>query len=122
MKPEKDYRKSCTLCERPRDVLVRCQIDETRRWHFVCPGSCWKHVSGGVIDGDDEHKLYRYGGMWKNKHEAVSAKKSKRAGKVLEESEGCVALGGGGREQQSGDDGTGDMNTTHDGILASKES
>ena len=81
MKPEKDYRKPCTLCEQPRHVLVRCQIDETRRWHFVCPGSCWKRVSGGVIDGDDKHKLYRYGGMWKNKHEAVSAKKPRRVGK-----------------------------------------
>lgn len=25
-------------------------------------------------DGDEMHKWYRYGGMWKNKHEAVSAK------------------------------------------------
>ena len=78
MKEEKDYRKPCTLCERPRDVLVRCQIDETSQWHFVCPGSCWKRVSGGVVDGDEEHKFYRYGGMWKNKHEAVSAKKPKK--------------------------------------------
>ena len=75
-----DYRKPCTLCDTPRDVLVRCQIDETGRWHFVCPGSCWKQVSGGKIDGDgdESHQWYRYGGMWKNKHEAVSAKKPKR--------------------------------------------
>jgi hypothetical protein len=58
-------------------VLVRCQIDESGQWHFVCPGACWKRVSGGVIDGDgsDERHWYRYGGMWKNKHDAVSAKK-----------------------------------------------
>jgi hypothetical protein len=80
---EKDYRKPCTLCETPRDVLVRCQIDESGTWHFVCPGSCWKRVSGGVIDGDksQEHSHYRYGGMWKNKHEAVSAKKPKPGSK-----------------------------------------
>lgn len=79
---EKDYRKPCTICSTPRDVLVRCQIDETNKWHFVCPGKCWKEVSGGVIDGDksEEHQYYRYGGMWKNKHEAVSAKKPKGLG------------------------------------------
>lgn len=76
---EKDHRKPCTLCAKPRDVLVRCQIDETGKWHLVCPGDCWKRVSGGIMDGDksEEHKHYRYGGMWKNKHEAVSAKKPK---------------------------------------------
>lgn len=80
---EKDYRKACTLCGKLRDVLVRCQIDETGQWHFVCPGTCWKRVSGGTVDGDgmEEHKLYRYGGMWKNKHEAVSAKKPKASKK-----------------------------------------
>ena len=74
-----DHRKPCTLCHQPRDVLVRCQIDSTEAWHFVCPGKCWKNVSGGVIDGDksEQHEWYRYGGMWKNKHEAVSAKKPK---------------------------------------------
>lgn len=41
-------------------------------------------------DGGDEHKWYRYGGMWKNKHEAVSAKmrkpkaRRKAGGKVRE--------------------------------------
>ena len=46
----------------------------------MCPGTCWRRVSGGEIDGDhsEELKWYRYGGMWKNKHEAVSAKKPKR--------------------------------------------
>lgn len=78
----KDHRKPCTLCAQPRDVLIRCQIDDSWKWHFVCPGTCWKRVSGGVVDGDqsEEHKWYRYGGMWKNKHEAVSAKKPKGVG------------------------------------------
>lgn len=77
---EKDHRKPCTLCQKPRDVLVRCQIDDTGKWHFVCPGTCWKTVSGGVVDGDksEDHVHYRYGGMWKNKHDAVSAKMPKK--------------------------------------------
>lgn len=32
------------------------------------------------MDGDSEHPHYHYGGMWKNKHEAVSAKKPKSVG------------------------------------------
>lgn len=77
---DKDYRKHCTLCDTLRHVLVRCQVDETGTWNFVCPGICWNKVSGGCVDGDgrDGHRFYRYGGMWKNKHEAVSAKKPKR--------------------------------------------
>lgn len=58
--------KPCTLCSTPRPVLVRCQIDKTHRWHFVCPGACWKSVSGGVDDArgvEDEYPHYRYGGM-----------------------------------------------------------
>ena len=49
----------------------------------ICPGKCWQDVSGGVTDGDgaEEHKNYRYGGMWKNKHEAVSAKKPRKKSK-----------------------------------------
>lgn len=68
------HSKACTICHAPRDVLIRCQIDETKKWHFVCTGKCWKNVSGGEVDGDGKHPGYRYGGMWKNKHEAVSAK------------------------------------------------
>ena len=30
-------------------------------------------------DGDEEHPYYQYGGMWKNKHALVSAKKPKKA-------------------------------------------
>lgn len=71
------YRKPCDLCHTPNDVLVRCQIDQTCSWHFVCTKKCWKHVSGGIEDGDLNHPYYRYGGMWKNKHAGVSAKKPK---------------------------------------------
>jgi hypothetical protein len=68
------HSKPCDMCQRPRDVLIRCQIDETKKWHFVCTGKCWQQVSGGQVEGTREHPLYRYGGMWKNKHDAVSAK------------------------------------------------
>ena len=71
------YRKTCDLCRTPNDVLVRCQIDETGSWYFVCTKKCWKDVSGGIVDGDSDHLFYRYGGMWKNKHAGVSAKKPK---------------------------------------------
>lgn len=71
------YRKPCDLCHAPKDVLVRCRIDETQDWHFVCTSKCWKEVSGDVIDGPD-HADYKYGGMWKNKHAGVSAKKPKQ--------------------------------------------
>ncbi|KAF2155234.1 hypothetical protein K461DRAFT_266533 [Myriangium duriaei CBS 260.36] len=72
------HRKPCTLCHTPRDVLIRCQIDDTGTWHMVCPGKCWQDVSGGVDDGDAAHPNYRYGGAWKNKHAGVSAKKPQR--------------------------------------------
>ena len=58
--------KPCTLCGIPRPVLVRCQIDDSGTWHFVCPGKCWRDVSGGVQDAKGhqaEHPHYRYGGM-----------------------------------------------------------
>ncbi|KAH7400640.1 hypothetical protein DE146DRAFT_677389 [Phaeosphaeria sp. MPI-PUGE-AT-0046c] len=75
--------KSCTLCHHPRPVLVRCQIDESAQWHFVCPGTCWKSVSGGVEDAkglEGEYPYYRYGGMWKDRSAdgPVSAKKPKK--------------------------------------------
>jgi len=83
--PPNPHSKPCSLCNRPRDVLIRCQIDETKKWHFVCTGKCWQSVSGGSADGDQQHPLYRYGGMWKNKHDAVSAKIK---GKAKEENKG----------------------------------
>jgi len=78
--PEKDHRKPCSVCNTPRDVLIRCQIDASGTWHFVCTGACWTKVSGGVVDGDGAagHAHYKYGGMWKNKHEGASARMPRR--------------------------------------------
>ena len=78
--PSSKYSKQCDLCHELKDVLVRCRIDEAQEWHFVCTGKCWRKVSGGVIDGPDK-PFYQYGGMWKNKHAGVSAKKHKREDK-----------------------------------------
>ena len=75
------YRKLCDLCHTPNNVLVRCRIDDTLDWHFVCTKKCWKIVSGGEIDGPDK-PYYVYGGMWKNKHAGISAKKPKRKKRV----------------------------------------
>lgn len=58
--------KECTLCHNPRGILVRCQIDESGKWNFVCPGKCWTSVSGGVEDAkgfQGQYPHYRYGGM-----------------------------------------------------------
>ncbi len=109
-RPENDHRKACTLCGKLCDVRVRCQIDETGKWHLVCPGKCWNEVSGGGIDGDkaEGHEYYRYGGMWKNKHEAVSAKKPRKKSKEsrvdeAEAVEGSEAEAGrGGHSEWSG--------------------
>lgn len=71
MADEQDsHNKPCTMCGTPRPVLVRCQIDDTGKWNFLCPGKCWTSVSGGEIDAkghEEEHPYYRYGGMWKNR-------------------------------------------------------
>lgn len=58
--------KQCTICGKSVDLLIRCQIDESQTWHMSC-GKCWNDVSGGVVDGDDSHPHYRYGGLWKNR-------------------------------------------------------
>lgn len=61
-----DYgKKACDICRQLKDLLIRCQTDETRAWRMVC-GKCWVSVSGGVVDGDEKHPHYRYGGLWKN--------------------------------------------------------
>ena len=65
--------KPCSICAQPRNVLIRCQIDDTGRWKFVCPDTCWQGVSGGA-DAEQNPSFYRYGGTWKNRHELVSAK------------------------------------------------
>ena len=77
------FRKSCDRCRELNDVLVRCQIDTTATWYFICSKKCWKEVSGGVVDGTLDRPHYRYGGTWKNKHAHVTAKKPKRRQKDL---------------------------------------
>ena len=64
--PSEMGQKSCDLCSRGVDLLIRCQIDESRAWKMVC-GKCWNGVSGGVPDGDAQHPHYRYGGLWKKR-------------------------------------------------------
>lgn len=58
--------KTCTVCSKNCDLLIRCQINASQSWHMVC-GTCWKDVSGGVVDGDADHPHYKYGGLWKNR-------------------------------------------------------
>lgn len=85
------YRKPCDLCHASNDVLVRCTIDKSSVWYFVCTKSCWQKVSGGAIDGNPDHPYYRYGGMWKSKHAGVSAKKPKRKKPVpFQDWQGCT--------------------------------
>lgn len=84
------HNKPCTLCGQSRAVLVRCQIDDSGRWHLICPGKCWKSVSGGQEDArgfEAEYPHYRYGGMWKNKHAdgPISAKKPEKVKKRQKE-------------------------------------
>merc|ERR1719353_114027 len=60
-------RKACELCGRRVDLLVRCQVDASKRWQMAC-GRCWQTdaVAGGVADGSGTNPHYRYGGLWKN--------------------------------------------------------
>ena len=67
-----DGSKACDVCDKRVDLLVRCQVDSTKRWKMAC-GKCWKVASGGVPDGDADHPHYRYGGLWKNRRAASDA-------------------------------------------------
>ena len=64
-------RKSCDLCARKVDLLIRCTVDVSKQWRMVC-GKCWHGVSGGVPDGDADHPHYTYGGLWKNRSRSVA--------------------------------------------------
>ncbi|KAF2828603.1 hypothetical protein CC86DRAFT_319541 [Ophiobolus disseminans] len=104
--------KSCTLCSTSRPVLVRCQIDESQKWHFVCPGACWKKVSGGVEDAkglEGEFPWYRYGGMWKDRSAdgPVSAKKPRKVKERQKEEARARA----GRDMGGDEDGVEDVDT-----------
>ena len=58
--------KSCDTCSKSVNLLIRCQVDESKAWKMVC-GKCWNGVSGGTVDGDTNHPHYKYGGLWKNR-------------------------------------------------------
>ena len=59
--------KDCDMCSKSVDLLIRCMYTEGQTtWSMVC-GKCWKIASGGVVDGDENHPHYRYGGLWKNR-------------------------------------------------------
>jgi len=58
--------KQCTVCSKSVNLLIRCTYDKSGEWGMVC-GKCWNDVSGGVVDGDNAHPHYRYGGLWKNR-------------------------------------------------------
>lgn len=66
-------RKPCDLCQREVDLLVRCTVDESKRYQMVC-GKCWPKVSGGVPDGLPEYPHYTYGGLWKNRNANLKKK------------------------------------------------
>lgn len=46
--------KPCTLCLRPRDLLIRCTIESGGAWQMLC-GKCWMQVCtrGGRAPGAD---------------------------------------------------------------------
>ena len=59
--------KPCDMCGKQVNLLIRCMYEEGQiDWKMVC-GKCWKVASGGVVDGDESHPHYRYGGLWKNR-------------------------------------------------------
>ena len=58
-------RKVCEGCARAEcEVLIRCGCKQWSGWRLVC-GKCWTAASGGVPDGDLDHRDYRYGGLWR---------------------------------------------------------
>ena len=59
--------KQCDMCGKSVDLLIRCLYEEGQSdWKMVC-GKCWNIASGGVVDGDENHPHYKYGGLWKNR-------------------------------------------------------
>ena len=64
--------KQCDRCNASVDLLIRCLYTESNGgWHLIC-GKCWKHASGGVVDGDTDHPDYKYGGLWKNRRKQTA--------------------------------------------------
>lgn len=82
---------------------------------MVCPGACWRNVSGGVEDArglEGQFPHYRYGGMWKNKHPdgPISANKPKKvkARQKEQRAERDSEAGGIGDDGRRGEAGEGD--------------
>jgi len=73
-------RKPCDLCTKNVDLLIRCTVDESLQYKMVC-GKCWTDVSGGVVDGDNKHPYYKYGGLWKNRYANLKKRIGNGAGK-----------------------------------------
>lgn len=63
--------KHCDMCGSSVNLLIRCQLGPSKEWSMVC-GKCWgtDAVAGGVVDGDGSNPHYRYGGLWRNHHQA----------------------------------------------------
>jgi hypothetical protein len=73
-------RKSCDICSKEVDMLIRCTIDETQQYKMIC-GKCWPLISGGIPDGNSiTHPYYNYGGLWKNRNASSSNIVKKRIG------------------------------------------
>mmetsp|Transcript_32146 Transcript_32146/g.58141 ORF Transcript_32146/g.58141 Transcript_32146/m.58141 type:complete len:232 (+) Transcript_32146:372-1067(+) len=60
--------KPCDICGNSVNLLIRSTFDASGEWKMVC-GKCWNFASGGVVDGDENHPHYRYGGLWKNRRQ-----------------------------------------------------
>lgn len=58
------HRKTCDDCQNPKDVLIRCQADDSGRWYMLCTAGCWQKASGGQVDGSSSTPHYLYGGMY----------------------------------------------------------
>merc|ERR1740133_296387 len=85
-------RKACELCQRRVDLLVRCQVDASKRWETDA-------VAGGVVDGSGANPHYRYGGLWKNLKKGAAAPPAAAAAPAAA---ARVGLGGGGDDDDEG--------------------
>ena len=52
--------KDCFFCDKSKEVLYRCRIQEQMDWVFLC-GKCLQLVKDKYKD------TYQYGGTWKSK-------------------------------------------------------
>lgn len=57
------HQKKCDSCQHLKDILIRCQADDTEKWYMLCTAGCWQKASDGKVDGTSAVPRYRYGGM-----------------------------------------------------------